>query len=98
MAPRSLPRTAPTAAPRTPAPPGPDPPTEGGRRRGRRPPVASRMARISESTVSRLSHYYRVLDEVEAEGGKVISSQLLAEREGITSAQVRKDLSYFGSF
>jgi redox-sensing transcriptional repressor len=56
------------------------------------------MARISESTVSRLSHYFRVLDEVEAEGGKVISSQLLAEREGITSAQVRKDLSYFGSF
>ncbi len=28
----------------------------------------------------------------------MISSHLLAEREGITSAQVRKDLSYFGSF
>ena len=56
------------------------------------------MAKISESTVSRLSHYFRVLEEVAAEGGKVISSQLLAEREGITSAQVRKDLSYFGSF
>ena len=25
-------------------------------------------------------------------------TDLLAEREGITSAQVRKDLSYFGSF
>ncbi len=56
------------------------------------------MAKISESTVSRLSHYYRVLEEVAAEGEKVVSSQLLAEREGITSAQVRKDLSYFGSF
>lgn len=56
------------------------------------------MAKISESTVSRLSHYYRVLEEVSAEGEKVVSSQLLAEREGITSAQVRKDLSYFGSF
>jgi redox-sensing transcriptional repressor len=56
------------------------------------------MAKISESTVSRLSHYYRVLDEVAAEGGTVTSSQLLAEREGITSAQVRKDLSCFGSF
>lgn len=56
------------------------------------------MAKISESTVSRLSHYYRVLEEVAGEGGKVISSQLLADREGITSAQVRKDLSYFGSF
>lgn len=56
------------------------------------------MIRISGSTVRRLSHYYRVLDEVAAEGGLVISSQLLADREGITSAQVRKDLSYFGSF
>jgi len=28
----------------------------------------------------------------------MISSHRLAEREGITSAQVRKDLSYFGSF
>jgi len=56
------------------------------------------MPRISESTVRRLSHYYRVLEEVEAEGGKLISSHRLAEREGVTSAQVRKDLSSFGSF
>jgi redox-sensing transcriptional repressor len=56
------------------------------------------MPRISESTVRRLSHYYRVLDEVAAEGKRMISSRRLAEREGITSAQVRKDLSYFGSF
>jgi redox-sensing transcriptional repressor len=56
------------------------------------------MPRISESTVRRLSHYLRVLEEVEAEGKRMISSHRLAEREGITSAQVRKDLSYFGSF
>jgi len=56
------------------------------------------MARISESTVRRLSNYYRVLEEVAAEGRRMISSRRLAEREGITSAQVRKDLSYFGSF
>lgn len=56
------------------------------------------MARISESTVRRLSHYYRVLEEVSAEGKRMISSHRLAEREGVTSAQVRKDLSYFGSF
>ncbi len=56
------------------------------------------MARISESTIRRLSHYYRVLREVEAEGRTLISSHRLAEREGITSAQVRKDLSMFGSF
>jgi redox-sensing transcriptional repressor len=48
--------------------------------------------------VRRLSHYYRVLDEVHAEGKRMISSRRLAEREGIASAQVRKDLSYFGSF
>jgi len=54
--------------------------------------------RISESTVRRLSHYDRVLEEVEAEGKRTISSHRLAEREGITPAQVRKDLSYFGSF
>jgi redox-sensing transcriptional repressor len=56
------------------------------------------MARISESTVRRLSHYDRVLEEVQAEGRRMISSRRLAEREGITSAQVRKDLSAFGSF
>ncbi len=56
------------------------------------------MTHISESTVRRLSHYYRVLEEVDAEGKRMISSQRLAEREGVTSAQVRKDLSYFGSF
>lgn len=56
------------------------------------------MSHISESTVRRLSHYYRVLEEVGAEGKRMISSHLLAEREGVTSAQVRKDLSYFGSF
>jgi redox-sensing transcriptional repressor len=56
------------------------------------------MPRISESTVRRLSHYDRVLEEVQAEGKRMISSHRLAEREGITSAQVRKDLSTFGSF
>lgn len=56
------------------------------------------MSHISDSTVRRLSHYYRVLQEVEAEGKRLISSNRLAEREGITSAQVRKDLSVFGSF
>lgn len=56
------------------------------------------MSRIAESTVRRLSHYYRLLEEVAAEGKRMISSNTLADREGITSAQVRKDLSYFGSF
>lgn len=46
----------------------------------------------------RLSAYYRVLEEVEGEGQRTISSQGLAHQSGVTSAQVRKDLSYFGNF
>ncbi len=55
-------------------------------------------ARISESTVRRLSLYLRLLKEVEAAGQQTISSDELAERSGTTAAQVRKDLSVFGSF
>ena len=40
-------------------------------------------AKISESTVRRLSHYYRVLEEVAAEGQRMISSHLLAERRAL---------------
>lgn len=54
--------------------------------------------RISDSTVRRLSVYLRLLRELSAEGEEVVSSQQLAEGSGTTSAQVRKDLSLFGSF
>lgn len=54
--------------------------------------------RISDSTVRRLSVYLRLLRELIAEGREVVSSRELAERSGTTSAQVRKDLSLFGSF
>lgn len=53
---------------------------------------------ISESAVRRLSHYLRFLDEFEAAGATTVSSDDLAEKGGMTSAQVRKDLSRFGSF
>lgn len=56
------------------------------------------MEHISDSTVRRLSNYLRVLDELEREGGDMVSSQGLAAKSGVTPAQVRKDLSYFGSF
>jgi len=39
-----------------------------------------------------------VLEELEIEGHRTISSQGLAHQSGVTSAQVRKDLSYFGNF
>jgi redox-sensing transcriptional repressor len=54
--------------------------------------------RISESTVRRLSVYLRLLRELGRDGREVVSSQEMAERSGTTSAQVRKDLSLFGSF
>ena len=53
---------------------------------------------IAESTVRRLSAYLRFLEDFEARGLTTISSDELAQRGGTTSAQVRKDLSFFGSF
>jgi redox-sensing transcriptional repressor len=54
--------------------------------------------KISESTVRRLSLYLRLLQDADAAGQRSISSDELAERSGTTAAQVRKDLSVFGSF
>src|SRR5436305_12494608 len=56
------------------------------------------MRQISESTVRRLSLYLRFLEQFDAQGQTTISSAELANRGGTTSAQVRKDLSFFGSF
>ncbi len=54
--------------------------------------------KIPEKTVTRLSIYLRCLEEMEAEGISSVSSKQLAERFGLNSAQVRKDLAYFGQF
>lgn len=54
--------------------------------------------KISAPTVMRLSEYYRVLTELDAERQLTVSSSRLAEVGGITPSQVRKDLSYFGNF
>ena len=56
------------------------------------------MKHIAESTVRRLSLYLRFLEEFESHGHITISSGELASSGGTTSAQVRKDLSFFGSF
>ncbi len=56
------------------------------------------MKRIADSTVRRLSLYLRFLEDFEQRGLETISSEELARRGGTTSAQVRKDLSFFGSF
>ncbi|MDE3217158.1 MAG: redox-sensing transcriptional repressor Rex, partial [Gemmatimonadota bacterium] len=56
------------------------------------------MKHIADSTVRRLSAYLRFLEDFETRGLTTISSDELAKRGGTTSAQVRKDLSFFGSF
>ena len=56
------------------------------------------MKKISDSTISRLSKYYRTLGRLIEKKVKTVSSDEVAEIDGVTSAQVRKDLSFFGTF
>ncbi|PKK92151.1 MAG: redox-sensing transcriptional repressor Rex [Candidatus Wallbacteria bacterium HGW-Wallbacteria-1] len=53
---------------------------------------------IPDSTVTRLSRYLRVLEEMHDIGGEVVSSAEIARATSCNPAQVRKDLSYFGEF
>src|SRR5882762_5931507 len=54
--------------------------------------------KISELTTNRLSIYLRCLNELSGASIKTISSQELAEQFNLNSAQIRKDLGYFGEF
>ena len=54
--------------------------------------------KISELTTNRLSVYLRCLNEMAANGAKTVSSKALADRFHLNSAQIRKDLAYFGEF
>ncbi|MBY0489727.1 MAG: redox-sensing transcriptional repressor Rex [Gemmatimonadaceae bacterium] len=56
------------------------------------------MKRIADSTVRRLSMYLRYLEDLDTHGQQTASSDELAHLCGTTPAQVRKDLSFFGSF
>jgi redox-sensing transcriptional repressor len=56
------------------------------------------MKKVSDSTVARLSGYLQALNELQAEGARTVSSEALARRGRTTAAQVRKDLSSFGTF
>ena len=53
---------------------------------------------IPPVVIDRLPHYARALSTLEARGREVVSSQELGMRLGVTPAQIRKDLSYFGRF
>lgn len=57
-----------------------------------------KVEKISELTTNRMSVYLRCLNELAAEGTRTISSEKLARRFHLNSAQIRKDLAYFGEF
>ncbi|HEV8025259.1 MAG TPA: redox-sensing transcriptional repressor Rex [Candidatus Nanopelagicales bacterium] len=53
---------------------------------------------IPEATVARLPVYHRVLTAIAEAGTITVSSEELASACGVTSAKLRKDLSYLGSY
>jgi len=53
---------------------------------------------ISGLTITRLSVYLRCVDRLIELGVETVSSQELARRFNLNSAQIRKDLAYFGEF
>ncbi|MFZ2492816.1 MAG: redox-sensing transcriptional repressor Rex [Thermoanaerobaculia bacterium] len=53
---------------------------------------------ISELTTARLSVYLRCLTILEGQQQRTVSSHELADRFHLNSAQIRKDLAYFGEF
>lgn len=57
-----------------------------------------KFEKISELTTNRLSIYLRCLNELAKDNITTISSETLAKRYHLNSAQIRKDLAYFGEF
>ena len=53
---------------------------------------------IPDATVARLPVYHRVLVSLAESGSHTVSSEELATACGVTSAKLRKDLSYLGSY
>ena len=53
---------------------------------------------ISRSTIERLPLYKKTMEELLASGRTHVSSDEIAERLHLSDAQIRKDLSYFGTF
>ncbi|MHC4911255.1 MAG: redox-sensing transcriptional repressor Rex [Planctomycetota bacterium] len=58
----------------------------------------SPRSKIPRPTVKRLSLYLRELESKAAHDEQTVSSKQLGQALGLTDAQVRKDLAYFGQF
>jgi len=63
-----------------------------------RDPTSPAPADVSSLTVNRLSIYLRSLRRLQEEGETRVSSEHLARRFNLSSAQIRKDLAHFGEF
>src|SRR5215218_5798737 len=61
-------------------------------------PDAHRPDAVPNPAVRRLSLYLRQLESFQRKERRTISSKQLGESLGLTDAQVRKDLAYFGQF
>ncbi len=53
---------------------------------------------MPEVVIARLPVYIQKLNQLVREGRENVSSQEMADHLGMTSAQIRKDLSFFGAF
>jgi redox-sensing transcriptional repressor len=53
---------------------------------------------IPDIVIARLPIYLQALKHLQLDGNRKISSKALAEKIGISAAQIRKDLSFFGEF
>jgi redox-sensing transcriptional repressor len=60
--------------------------------------MANNINKIPKAVVKRLSLYSRVLQNLEIKNIHKVSSKDLGDLLGVNSAQVRKDLAYFGQF
>lgn len=56
------------------------------------------LSEIPDIVIGRLPIYLRALTQLSQQGHEITSSHELGQRLGISSAQIRKDLSHFGEF
>ncbi len=61
-------------------------------------PEKSAKVDIPKKAIYRLSIYHRCLQKLHSNGVDTVSSTTLARAAGVKSAQLRKDLAYFGQF
>ncbi len=60
--------------------------------------MVTKSEHIPRATITRLSIYLQVLENLQRDGVEVISSGPLAEACNVNASQIRKDLTYFGEF